>query len=142
MALVDMVEFHEESDLIQSVEEFDNASIVIGLYLRWIANSNLLSTQFAIDERRNVEEFNHWKLGASEFCENVMGGKFYTTYLSREGLAFTKHYYMIGTFDEDLINTFPECKSVYRIKDGKASFAKIKKVIDLRFESWRTLAKN
>ena len=116
----------------------------IAMFVAWAALNGLASschTEDAVDELTALKRRD---LTPTEWFILVCDGKFTTEDLSDQGNAFALAYYgsgeglhsKAGAYLDDYCGTFPTEKSIYEVRDSRASFDARSPWISSRLQAW------
>lgn len=128
----------------------ENASIHIGIYLKWCINHNLISSELIEDAKDGIDDVKSNTITGAVFLNKYSDGKFLAADLNEIGKKFTNDYYenesdfskKYGSYLDDYMKVFEKTideKSVYHIEDSEQNYLLIKDKIDKKFEIWRKL---
>ena len=76
-----------------------------------------------------------------QFMIDLFDGKFWSSFLNKEGNAFSKDYYESGEYYEDydafIDKTYPDVQSFYHVPDTWDIYDQMAKKIQARFDEWK-----
>ncbi len=121
--------------------ELDNyqAYIHTGMFLGWVAETDLLSAEFIEDFTNEVQAFKRRELTGAQIFEQCCDGVLLVNDLSEIGNRFALKYFEFGNgqyladYEMTLANGLP---STYHVADTWDNYDKLKPVLEKRFEEW------
>jgi len=127
-------DWHEMPDDVPE----DNAITHTGMFVAWAVLRGLESEYFRGESGEALEKVRRREITGRRFLFDEWDGKFFEDYLTDEGNAFAKAYYL-RDYIEDYTGTFgDEAKpTLYSVEDTWENFDRIAPVIDRRYEKWK-----
>ena len=131
----------------------ENASVHIGMLLKWCAENNMLSDSLLAENGEDIEKVMSGELTGAGFLINHCDEVFSSDMLNDEGNEFVKAYDEDGTsfaqvfksYGDDFCRVFNEkaerngfeYESVYHVEDTLDNYTLLKPLIDQRYHQWK-----
>ena len=105
--------------------DFDRAALIPGMYLAWCARLNLLDRDFAEQQAQAILRLHYNDGSCIEMLVTGCAGTLKYSHLSKQGAAFTRHYY--ANYLADWQTLFGE--EIYAVEDNWENYSKIAAVL-------------
>lgn len=143
----DDASWHYGNDFPKDLAE-ENASIHIGMYMKWCIDNDLISSELKEDSQAGIDSVKNNTMTGTKFINSYSDGKFLSTDLSDIGRKFTNDYYegdsdfskKYGSYLDDYLKIFEKIivkKTVYHVEDNEVNYQIISVKINQRFREWK-----
>lgn len=118
--------------------EMEQAFVPAGFYFGWLL-ANGYQTDVVLEVADyTLDEFNAKESTGPELFMSDWEGRLTGELMNDDVFRFSKGYYGPGKYEEDLTALFElNTLSIYAIEDNWENFAKVRTMLDERFEAWR-----
>jgi len=135
----DKGKYHYGGNFPAELDEFQGL-IHTGMYIGWLIDKNLLSTELSEELKDPINEFKSRQTTGAEFFQQYLDETLLIEQLNEEGNRFSLEYFDFDTggyltdYENTLAKTLP---SLYHVEDSWNNFNKISIVIDDRYVKWK-----
>lgn len=114
-----------------------NSFMHIGVFLGWVIERELYSDLFADEGDTQIFRFLKHNLSCV-LLGTVWDGCVSYEQLNEEGKGFAHDYYEAGQYLKDYRTSLAAGKkSMFQVKDTRANYEKMRKVLDKRYKEWK-----
>lgn len=143
MGSIDRMDWHYGGDFPKELPT-ENGGTHIGMYLAWIINNDLIGEMHTEDASESISAVKNRQMTGRDFLINECDEKFWNDDLNEEGLAFTNYYYSDDSGMKQYINDYEQTlanglETTYHVENTWDNYDKISKVIDVRYNEWKTI---